>query len=136
MKSFLKELVYWLTVATNVAFGIGMSTVILYSWKIIPVSETVLTGYQFVAVSSPFVVGLTLLRWLKKYPTQMTWLQSAYGVTAICTWIYASIVLIRFYSNEGTSTDVIAAILVAPIAPLAVLAIYLTIKAGKNRFET
>ncbi len=135
MKISLKGLVVWLTMVTNIAFVFGIVSVILYSWKIIPAMELVVTAYKFVAISSPFIVGLTLLRWIKKYPTKVTWFQSAYGVTASITWIYSSIMLMRIYKTEGISTDVIAGILAASIAPLTVLAIYLSVKAYQKRFD-
>lgn len=127
--------VVWFTMVTNVAFIIGIIPVILYSQKIIPAMELVLTAYKFVAISSPFIVGLTLLRWLKKYPTPLTWFQSAYGATAIITWLYSSIILMRIYKAEGISTDVIAAIIAAPIPVLTILAVYLSIRAYQKRFK-
>ncbi len=135
MKISLKGFVVWLTMVANIAFVFGIIPVLLYSWKIIPAMGLVVLAYKFLAMSSPFIVGLTLLRWIKKYPTPMTWFQSAYGVTAICTWGYSSIILMRIYKAEGISTDVIAAIIAAPIPVLTILAVYLSIRAYQKRFE-
>jgi hypothetical protein len=135
MNTIQKEILSWLTIASNIAFAIGIGTVILYLKDLIPPSEQVLLAYQFIAVSSPFIVGLTLIRWVTKAPESMTWLQSAYGVTALCTWGYSWMMLVRLYMAEGTSTNVIAAMLVAPIAPLSAFVVYLTYKAYKNNFK-
>lgn len=135
MNAMQKEILSWMKMASNIAFIIGIGSVLLYLWGIIPPSELVVTAYQFVAVSSPFVVGLTLIQWITKVPTPMTWFQSAYGVTALCTWGYSWMMLVHLYMDKGTSTSIIAAMLVAPIAPLTVLVGYLSIKAYKNNFE-
>lgn len=135
MNAKQKEILSWLTIASNIAFATGIGTVILYLKDVIPPSELVVTAYQFVAVSSPFIVGLTLIRWVMKIPEPMTWLQSAYGVTALCTWGYSWMMLVRLYMEEGTSTNVVAAMLVAPVVPLTAFVVYLTYKAYKNNFE-
>lgn len=119
----------------NSCFAVGIIPILLCKWRLIPVSEIILNAYWIVAITSPFVVAITLLRWIKKYPTPMTWLQSAFGVTSVCTWIYASLTLLRFYNNEGLTTNIIAAILVAPTVPLSLFAIYLTRKAIKSGFK-
>lgn len=135
MKEIQLRMLKELTSISNFAFVVGIIPIVLFVWKIIPASEIVLIAYWLVAISSLLVVGLTGLRWLKKIPTPVTWFQLTYSVIAICTWISASVTLIRFYSDEGTITNVVAAILVAPVAPLTLLAVYLGHKAYVNQFK-
>lgn len=124
-----------ITLAINAFFVAGITPILLYRWGVIPASEAVVTAYWLVAIISPCVIGLTLIRWVKKFPTLLTWLQGAYGVTAIASWLYSSIVLIRVYSDESREVDGIAALLSVPIIPLSLLAIYLTRQAMKKRYK-
>jgi hypothetical protein len=124
-----------ITLVINALFVTGVAPVLFYKLGMIPVSEMLVTAYWFIAIASPCIVTLTLIRWVKKFPAPLTWLQASYGVTAMYTWMYSSIVLLRHYSEEGLATNLSAAILSVPTIPLSLLAVYLTVQAIKRRFR-
>lgn len=125
-----------ITLVINALFVTGVAPVLLYKQGMLPASEMLVIAYWFIAIASPCVVALTLIRWVKKFPTPLTWLQAGYGITAIYTCLYSSIVLLRHYSEEGLATNLTAGLLSIPTIPLSLLAVYLTVQAIKRRFKS
>lgn len=114
-------------------YVLGIAPVMLYRWKIIPVSELVLTSYWVTAVMSAVVILLTIVRWVLKYPTSLTWLQTFFGIVSTVTLIFSYNTLYGYYNgfteSSGSNTGLIV------ITLIATFAVYLTKRAWEGRFH-
>lgn len=139
MEKILRSFADWFTSQINFVvtsfFVFGITPVILYRNGFIPGSELILAAFWITAVMSPLVTALTLLRWLTKWPTPLTWLQAAFGVVSVITLIYSYTALKIIYEGETGMPGSTVAILGAVVAIITVFAIYLSQKAIKNRFK-
>ena len=116
-------------------YAFGITPILLYSNGIIPGSELVLASYWVTVVTSLAVITLTLLRWLVKYPTRLTWMQGGLGVVAINSLIYSYAVLKTVYNGEAGMPGSTVAILATVVLIITIFAIYLTRKAVASRFK-
>lgn len=126
----------FIIVSINLTFAIGVGHLVVNAWGIVDLEvETLLVAFWFVAISSPLIIAITLFRWETKIPTPITWLQLAFGLTAITTWSYSLIHLIRYFVDEAFRTNVIAAVLCICVAPVTAFALYASYKAYRNHFD-
>lgn len=134
----MKKITDWftsqLTFIVTSFYVMGITPIILCSNGIIEVSELVLTAFWVTVVMSIVVIAITLLRWLVKYPSPLTWLQAGFGVIAINTLIHSYVNLKTYYSEEilPSSTIIILAVVVLIIS---IFAIFLAHNALKNHFK-
>lgn len=121
--------------AVNALFLVSTGIIMSSTLGLIEGSRLVLTAYWLALAVSPVCAIFVLVRWVKKWPLKITWLRMAFGVAFVIVWMYAGITLMRFYTNEEFLVNVLAGLLVIPIAPLSCLVLYLCYKAYKNKFE-
>jgi hypothetical protein len=131
--NFLKWLKNNLTFIVTSFYAMGITPIILCSNGIIKVSELVLAAFWVTAVMSVIVITVTLTRWLKKYPSPLTWLQAGFGMVAVNTLIHSYVNLKTYYSEDGVPGSTIA-ILAAIVLALSAFATYLVLKAIKSGF--
>ncbi len=125
MKNILKkEYIHPVSSLLTCLFSIGIIPILFFRWGIIPASWFVIHSFVLILFVSPCIVILTTLRWITKYPAQITWITTCYGLTNICTSLYASIILLRIYSEDGVTTNILASMLVIPMIPISALVIY------------
>lgn len=133
MKSFANWFTSQITFVITSFYVVGITPVMLYRWKMIPVSPLVLTSYWVTAVMSAVVILLTLVRWVLKYPTPLTWLQAFFGTVSVVTLIFSYNTLYGYYNgfaeSSGSNTGLIA------ITFIATFAVYLTKRALGGRFR-
>ena len=119
----------------HAAFIISAAVIVCSTFGFIEGSGLVLTAYWLLLAVSPVCAIFVLVRWIKKWPEKITWLRMAFGVDCIIVWIYAGVILMRFYTNEEFLVSVLTRLLVAPVILLSGLALYLCYKAYKNKFK-
>jgi hypothetical protein len=119
----------------NALFLVSTVVIMCSTLGLIEGSRLVLTAYWLALAVSPVCTAFVLVRWVKKWPEKITWLRMAFGVAFIIVWIYAGVILMRFYASGGLLVNVLAGLLVIPVAPLSCLVLYLCYKAYKNKFE-
>lgn len=139
METFLKKFAGWfksqVTFIVTSFYVFGITPVILYSNGIIPAPELVLAAHWVTVVMSPLVILLTLVRWLTKWPTPLTWLQAAFGVVSVNTLIHSYVTLKTVYGGEEGMPGSTVAILAVVVLLLTVCAVALTRKAMTNHFK-
>ncbi len=119
----------------NALFLVSTVVIMCSTLGLIEGSRLVLTAYWLALAVSPVCAIFVLVRWIKKWPEKITWLRMAFGVDCIIVWIYAGVILMRFYTNEEFLVSVLTRLLVAPVILLSGLALYLCYKAYKNKFK-
>jgi hypothetical protein len=130
MRTILKEIIF----ACEAVYAVAVTIIVGVGLGIIPGSQALLAVYGSLFFAAPVVVTLIVRHWRSKFPGRISWYRLAYGATAIVMWLYAVVVLLRYY-QQGIIATILSALLVVPIAPLSFLVGYLCYKAYKNRFE-
>lgn len=110
----------------------GITPVILHSEGFFKGQQWVIGAFWVTAATSAVVLLLTLTRWVKKYPTPLTWLSAAAGVVSVVTLIYSVTSLDVIYGAPFGHVRSLPAIL---MLLLTVGALLLIPKAMKSKFK-
>lgn len=86
----MKKMYETLFLCATLVFAFGMVIIFCFLEKTTMFSpELVIQGFQFVAISSPVIVVLAVVRWALKWPAQVTWFTLALAAAATLGGLYA-----------------------------------------------
>lgn len=118
----------------NAAFIVAYFPILMWKIGMLPTTTWILFDHWFVIALALAIFTVTMIRWVKKVPTPLTWFHACWGAGAmnVCTGL--GITLLRFYLDPGRTTDILAALIGIPGTLTLLLAAFLSLKALKGRF--
>lgn len=130
----MKKICEMLFLCATLVFALGMVIIFCFLEKTTMFSgELAIQGFQFVAVSSPVIVVLAVVRWTYKWPVQVTWFTLALAAAAAAGGLYAVRSLL-FVQGED-SLLVLKVLLPGIILLLSSLAAWLAMKWFRTGFR-